>query len=72
MGEAGGGLLGTYEGKDCMEAPMKTRRPPSLPPLCIVLPAYSSFSVLREVPVAFSCDYFKKPNGYKSSIPGKQ
>jgi hypothetical protein len=49
-----------------MEVPVKPRRPPSLPPICIVFPASSSFSVLREVPVAFSCDYFKKVNCYES------
>ncbi len=43
---------------------MKIRRPPSLPLVCIVFPDYSSFSVLRETPMPFFCDYFKKLTGY--------
>jgi hypothetical protein len=45
-----------------MEIPVKPRRPPSLPLICVVFPDDSSFSVLREIPMAFSCDYFKKLN----------
>jgi len=33
-----------------MEVPVERRRPPSLPLICIVFPAYSSFSVLRGTP----------------------
>ena len=43
---------------------VKPRRPPSLPLICIVFPAYSLFSVFNETPVAFFCDYFKKLNCY--------
>jgi hypothetical protein len=32
--------------------PVKPRRPPSLPLICILFPAYSSFSVFRETPIA--------------------
>jgi hypothetical protein len=42
--------------------PVKSRRPPSLHLICEVLPDHSSFSVLRETPMAFSCNYFKKLN----------
>jgi hypothetical protein len=35
-----------------MEVPVKPRRPPSLPLVCVVFPDHSSFSVLRETPVA--------------------
>jgi len=47
-----------------MEVPVKPRRPPSLRLICGVFADYSSFSVLRETPMAFSCDYFKKLKGY--------
>jgi hypothetical protein len=47
-----------------MEVPVKLRRPPSLPRIYIVFPAYSSFSVLRGTPMAFFCYYFKKLNCY--------
>jgi hypothetical protein len=45
-----------------MEVPVKLRRPPSLPLVCLVFPAYSSFSVFREIPMA-SAIHFKKLNG---------
>ena len=48
-----------------MEMPVTSRRPPSLPIVCIRFPDQASFSVLRETPMAFSCDYFKKQNCYK-------
>jgi hypothetical protein len=48
-----------------MEVPVKLRRPPSLPLICEVLPDRSSFSVLRETPMAFSYNYFKKPSRYQ-------
>jgi len=35
-----------------MEVPVKPRRPPSLPLICLVFPDHSSFSVLRETPMA--------------------
>jgi hypothetical protein len=47
------------------QVPVKPRRPPSLPLVCIVFAAYSSFSVFRGTPMAFFCDYFKKLNCYK-------
>jgi len=40
------------------------RRPPSLPPVCEVFPDHSSFSVLRETPMAFSWDNFKQLKCY--------
>ena len=64
MGEAGGGLPGNCHRRLCMEVPVKPRRPPSLSLNCEVFPDHSSFSVLRETPMAFSCDYFKKLNYY--------
>jgi len=56
------GYRGTRHLEPCMEIPVKPRRPPSLPLICVVFPDDSSFSVLREIPMAFSCDYFKKLN----------
>jgi hypothetical protein len=35
-----------------MEVPVKPRRPPSLPLVCVVCPDHSSFSVLRGTPMA--------------------
>jgi hypothetical protein len=52
--------------KLCMEVPVKPRRPPSLPLICEVFPDHSSFSVLRETPMAFSCNYFQKLNSYRT------
>jgi hypothetical protein len=43
-------------------------RPPSLPLICEGFPDHSSFSVLRETPMAFSCNYFKKLNCYKKLL----
>jgi hypothetical protein len=43
-----------------MEVPVKLRRPPSLPLFYGVFPDHSSFSVLRETPMTFSGDHFKK------------
>ena len=43
----------------------KPRRPPSLPPVCMVFPAYSSFSVFRETSMASFCDDFKRQNCYR-------
>ena len=57
------GYRGTRHLNLCMDVPVKPRRPPSLPLICELLPDHSSFSVLRETPMAFSCDYFKKLNG---------
>jgi hypothetical protein len=59
------GYWGTCQRKLCVEVPVKPRRPLSLLLICEVLPDHSSFSVLRETPMAFSCNYFKKPNGYE-------
>ena len=38
----------------------KLRRPPSLPLTFMVYPDHASFSVLRETPMAFFYNYFKK------------
>jgi hypothetical protein len=59
------GYWGTCQRKLCMEVPVKPRRPPSLPLICGVLPDHSSFSVLRETPMAFSCNNFKKLTCYR-------
>jgi len=58
------GYRGTRHLQSCRQVPVKPRRPPSLPLIYIVFPAYSSFSVFRETSVAFFCDYFKKLNCY--------
>jgi len=42
------------------QVPVNPRRPPSLPLVCEVYPDLSSFSVLRETSMAFSCDNFKQ------------
>ena len=68
MGEAGGGLLVNLPYEPCMEVPVKTRRPPSLPLICGVFADHSSFSVLRETRMASSCEYFKKPDGYETGV----
>jgi hypothetical protein len=40
--------------------------PPAwLPPICMVTPDHSSFSVLRETPVTVACGHFKKLKCYK-------
>jgi len=58
------GYWGTCQRKLCMEVPVKPRRPPSLPLICVKFPDHSSFSVLRETPMAFPWDNFKKLNCY--------
>jgi hypothetical protein len=57
------GYEGTRYLVPCRQVPVKPRRPPSLSLIGEVFPDHSSFSVLRETPMAFSCDYFKKLNG---------
>jgi hypothetical protein len=58
------GYRGTRHLHPSRQVPLKLRRPPSLPLICRDYPAYSSFSVFRETPMAFFCDYFKKLNCY--------
>jgi hypothetical protein len=53
------GYRGTRQLRPCWQVPVKPRRPPSLPLLCTVFPAYSSFTVFRETPMA-SAIHFKK------------
>jgi hypothetical protein len=65
MGEAGGGLPENSPSEAPLAGAGEPRRPPSLPLVCIVFAAYSSFSVFRGTPMAFFCDYFKKLNCYK-------
>jgi len=65
MGEAGGELLGYRHRRPCMDVLVKPRRPPSLPLICLVFPDHSSFSVLRETPMTFSRDHFKKLKYYR-------
>jgi hypothetical protein len=62
------GYRGTCQLKPCMEVLVKPRRPPSLPIICMLFPDQSSFSVLRETSVTFSCDHFKKLKCYVSFI----
>jgi hypothetical protein len=61
------GYWGTRHLEPCMGVPVKPHRPPSLPLICLVFADYSSFYILRETPMAFFCDYFKKLNCYKHS-----
>ena len=63
------GCRGTRQIEPDRQVPVKLRRPPSLPLICEVFPDQSSFSVLRETPMAFSCDNFKKPNCPYCSSP---
>jgi len=58
------GYRGTRHLNACMEMPVKLRRPPSLPLVCEIIPDHSSFSVLRETPVASSFGYYKNLNCY--------
>jgi hypothetical protein len=44
--------------------PVKLHRPPSLPLTFMVYPDHASFSVLRETPMAFYYNYFKKLKCY--------
>jgi hypothetical protein len=62
------GYQGTRHIKRCRQVPVKPRRPPSLPLICGVSPDHSSFSVFRETPMAFYCNYFKKLNRYVFSL----
>jgi hypothetical protein len=49
-----------------MDMPVTSRRPPSLPIVCMRFPEYASFSVLRETPMPFSCHHFKKLKCYQT------
>jgi hypothetical protein len=60
------GYRGTCRRKLCVDVPVKLRRPPSLPLICVVFPDHSSFSVLKGTPMAFFYDYFKKLKCYPS------
>src|SRR5512136_3508664 len=60
------GYRGTRQMKPFVDVPVKPRRPPPLPLICEVFPDHSSFSVLRETSMAFSCNYFKKLNCYRN------
>jgi hypothetical protein len=51
----------TRQIKPAGQVPVPPRRPPSLPLVCEGFPDPSSFSVLRETPMAFSWDNFKQP-----------
>jgi hypothetical protein len=63
------GYRGTRHLKPCRQVPVKPRRPPSLPLICEVLPGHSSFSDLRETPMA-SAIHFKKLNCNKERAHG--
>ena len=60
------GWGGTRRLKPFWQVPVKLRRPPSLPLIFMIFPDHASFSVLRETPMAFFCDYFKKLKRYFS------
>jgi hypothetical protein len=64
MGEAGGGLLGNLPSQTLLAGAGEISPPAFAAPICGVFPAYSSFSVFREIPMAFFFDDFKKLNGY--------
>jgi hypothetical protein len=65
------GYWETRHPRPCWQVPVRPRRPPSLPLICGVFSEHSSFSVFRETPMAFFCDYSKKPNCYlKGSFRG--
>jgi len=59
------GCGGTRQIEPDSQVPVKPGRPPSLRLICEVYPGQSSFSVLRETPMAFSCDNFKKLTFYE-------
>jgi hypothetical protein len=61
------GYRGTRHVIPSGQVAVKPRRPPSLPLICEVFPDHSSFSVFRETPMAFFCDYFKKLNCYENA-----
>jgi hypothetical protein len=60
------GYRGICQRKLCVEVPVKLRRPPSLLLIGAIFPDHSSFSVLRETPMA-SAIHFKKLNFYLST-----
>jgi hypothetical protein len=68
------GYRETRQIKPSGQVPVTPRRPPSLPLVCEVFPGHSSFSVLRETPMAFSCDNFKQLTCYEfcSLAEGRQ
>jgi hypothetical protein len=51
-----------------MELPVTSRRPPSLPVVCMRFPEYASFSVLRETPMPWASIQFQKA---KMSLQGE-
>jgi len=59
------GYWGTCQRRLYVGVAVTLRRPPSLPPVCEVLPDQSSFSVFRETPMGFFCENFQKLNCYK-------
>jgi hypothetical protein len=56
------GYQATRHLKTSMGVPVKPRRPPSRPLDCEVFPDHSSFSVMKQTPMA-SAIHFKKLNG---------
>jgi len=58
------GYRETGQIKPSGQVPVNSRRPPSLPLVCEGFPDLSSFSVLRETPMAFFCDNFKQLKFY--------
>jgi Fe-S cluster biogenesis protein NfuA len=61
------GCRGTRQIEPSGQVPVNPRRPPSLRLVCEAFPDPSPFSVLRETPMAFSCDNFKQLKCYKIS-----
>jgi len=62
------GYRETRQIKPSGQVPVTLRRPPSLPLACEGFPDPSSFPVLRETPMAFSCDNFKQLKRHKRWI----
>jgi hypothetical protein len=54
------GYWGIGQREFCMDVPVKPRRPPSRSLICVIFPDQSSFFVLKETPVTFTCYHFKK------------
>jgi len=62
-GEAAEGYRGTRHLNLCMDVPVKPRRRLRCLLSANFFPTTLRFLFLRETPMAFSCDYFKKLNG---------
>ena len=63
-GRRAGGLPGITT-EDLHGHQRRSAPPALLPPICMIIPDYSSFSVLRETPMTFACGHFKKLKCYE-------